>query len=334
MLSKHKHTVRQKADADEWTTAGWQGIAAEVPEAWNLVAYGGDARSGNFRMDNGEATVDSVVGIEVRWMRSNKSMTDADLDRRLDQYLAALAKTARKQKIVPDLRSDPIIDADSKDRTATRSFSWRTDRKGIGRTWYCSKCKRMVIAQVVTGLKGDRGGTAKRALESLRCHPVDAGWQPWSLYGLHTEVPPSYSLQRKPQLMNIYVQLAFALGESTEEIVVEQWGIANVQLRNSYLDEWFREKSGPLISSLSYDTEEVSAHGHTALRISGRRTGFRYWFAVAWPQMTRLKRPSPFYEACLWECPETNKVHMVQAFSRRRQPDVLSGIVERTKCHS
>ena len=87
------------------------------------------------------------------------------------------------------------------------------------------------------------------------------------------------TLLRKPQLMNIYVQLSFQWGRSTDQIIVEQWGVANVQLRGAYLDDWFKQKSGELISVLKYDKTESTVHGHTALRITGKRT---------WPALLAL----------------------------------------------
>ncbi len=43
--------------------------------------------------------------------------------------------------------------------------------------------------------------------------------------------------------------------------------------------------------------------------------------------------PATHFEARIWECPESNKVHLVQSFSRRPQPHVVEQIVERTLCH-
>jgi len=315
-----------------------------------MAAYGGDTRSGNVRWDNSDSNRDNIIGLEVRWNQTSKPLTDADLEKRIDQYFQGITKDAQKQKISVETKSTAVEDAEHPERLS-RSFVFRTDRKGIGRIWYCGKCKRTVIAQVITGVKTDVA-IPRQVLDSMRCHSeaedrgsLTAGghlasglipevWTLWSLYDLRTRVPSTYSLLRKPQLMNIYVQLSFQWGRSTDEIVVEQWGVANVQLRGAYLDDWFKQKSGDLVSMLKYETTESTAHGHTALRISGKRTGLRYWLFDAWPQIQRLRRPSPYFEACLWECPETNKVHMIQTFTRRRQPELVDQIVERTICHS
>lgn len=332
-MSKAKGSSAKRQAETTWSTAGWQGMTARLPDTWNMAAYGGDVKSGNVRWDNGDSYRDNIVGLEARWNETAKPLMDADVEKRIDQYLTAIERDAQKQKISVESKSTPVVDKDNPERTSSRSFVFRTDRKGVGRIWYCAACRRTVIAQVVMGVKTDVA-LPRQVLDSLRCHGVDQDWRVWSLYDLHTEVPSTYSLLRKPQLMNIYVQLAFQWGRSTDEVQVEQWGVANVQLRGAYLDDWFRQKSSTLIPMLRYETEETTAHGHTALRITGRRTGLRYWLFEAWPQIQRLRKPSTYFEALVWECPETNKVHMIQTFTRRRQPELVEQIAERTICHS
>lgn len=332
-MTKAKGSGAKRQAEMEWSTAGWQGLSVSVPRTWNLAAYGGDNRSGNARWDNDESTRDGIAGLEVRWNESAKPVTEIDLERRIDQYFDGITRQSRKQKLAVETKSATVSDEAHPERTASRTFVFRTDRKGVGRIWHCSRCRRTVIAQVVMAGNTDIA-IPRRVLDGLLCHPADSEWRLWSLYDLHTEIPAEYSLPRKPQLMNIYVELAFQAGRSTDEIRIEQWGVANVQLRGAYLDEWFREKSGPLLSTLRYESEETSAHGHMALRIAGKRTGLRYWLLEAWPQLQRFRKPSPYYEACLWECPETNKVHLVQSFTRRHRPELLEQIVARTICHS
>jgi hypothetical protein len=331
-LSKAKGSSAKRQAEINWSTTGWQGLTAVLPDTWNMAAYGGEPRSGNVRWDNSDSNRDNIAGLEVRWNQTSKPLTDVDLEKRIDQYFTGIERQARKDDITVETKSTPSTDEEHPERIS-RSFVFRTDRKGVGRIWYCHQCRRTVIAQVVVGVKSDVA-IPRRVLDSVLCHPVEPNWQVWSLYDLKTEIPAAYSLLRKPQLMNIYVQLAFQWGRSTDEITVEQWGVANVQLRGAYLDEWFREKSSAVIPMLDYETEEVTAHGHTALRIRGRRRGLRYWLFEAWPQIQRLRKPSTYFEACLWECPETNKVHLIQTFTRRHQPELVDQIVERTLCHS
>jgi hypothetical protein len=316
-----------------WKTMGWQGLTMQVPPAWNLVSYGGDAKAGSLRLDNGEFGGRGVLGVDVRWISVKGKVTDADLEKRLTQYLASIEKGARRQKVAPLTGVKELADRRRPERVGLRSFTWKADRKATGRIWHCAECGRVVIAQVVGGLRDDFAGVAGDALGSLECHPEESDWRVWSLYDLHTQVPADYALGAKPQLMNIYVQLPFVRGASLDTVTAEQWGVANVQLRDAYLDQWFRDKNRALEGQLRYHARETTAQGHPALALTGRRTGLSYWVNQALPQVARLQRPATHFEARIWECPDSNKIHLVQSFSRRPQPDLVDEIVERTRCH-
>lgn len=327
-----RHENAQAARA-AWRTMGWQGISMEAPKEWNLVAYSGDAKTGSLRLDNGEPTGKSAVGVELRWSTPKGKLTVADIEKRLEQYFTNITKDAKKRKMIAATKSKEISDERRPERDAVRSFSWRTDRRGIGRIWHCSECGRVVIAQVTGGSGGDWSSTAADVLRSMECHATEVGWQTWSLYDLLTQVPPDYVLHGKPQLMNIYVQLAFKLGQSLDMLSVEQWGVANVQLRGNYLDQWFRQKNAAQEPTLTYEAQEAEVRGHPALALAGRRAGLTYWAGQAVPQVAKLQMPATHFAALLWECPESNKVHLVQSYSRRPQSDLVREIVERTPCH-
>ncbi len=304
-----------------------------APSAWNLVGYGGDAKAGSLRLDNGDTAGQGVVGMDLRWIPVKGKVSDADLEKRLTQYLSSIEKSARRQKIAAAVQTKEVSDARHPERRGGRSFTWKADKRAAGRIWHCTECGRVVIAQVLGGTRGDFAATASDVLSTLECHAAEAKWRVWSLYDLHTEVPSDYALSGKPQLMNIYVQLPFGRGTSLDTVTVEQWGVANVQLRNAYLDQWFRDKNKALEGQLKYEGRESTAAGHPALALTGRRTGLPYWMSHAIPQITRLQKPATYFEARVWECPETNKIFLVQSFSRRPQPEVVQEIVERTRCH-
>jgi len=317
----------------DWKTVGWQGMTLSAPAAWNLVGYGGDAKAGNLRLDNGELQAQGVLGMDIRWIPVKGKITDADLEKRLRQYLDSVEKSARRQKISAVVQIKEMTDARHPERMGLRAFTWKADRRAVGRIWHCTECGRVVIAQVLGGTRSDFAATAADVLQTLECHAEDPDWRTWSLYDLHTQLPSDYALLGKPQLMNIYVQLPFGLGTSADTITVEQWGVANVQLRNAYLDQWFRDKNRAHEGHLRYAGRESSAQGHLALALTGRRTGLLYWLSQGIQQVTRLQKPATYFEARVWECPETNKIFLVQSFSRRPQPEVIEEIVERTRCH-
>ena len=312
---------------------GWQGLTMQVPPAWNLVSYGGDAKAGSLRLDNSEWVERGVAGVDVRWIPVKGKVTDADLEKRLAQYLASIEKSAKRQKIAATTQVKELRDARHPERSGLRAFIWKADRKAVGRIWHCAECMRVIIAQVVGGVRDDFGSLAADALQTLECHPPDGDWRVWSLYDLHTQVPGDYALKTRPQLMNIYVQMPFVRGNSQDTLTVEQWGVANVQLRGAYLDQWFGDKNRALEGQLKYAAREATAQGHPALALTGRRTGVSYWASHAVPQITRLQMPATHFEARIWECPDSNKIHLVQSFSRRPQPHLVEQIVERTLCH-
>ena len=86
--------IARRAD---WKTTGWQGVTVQAPPDWSLVGYGGDARTGNLRVDSGAAT-GGALGLEVRWSQVKGKMTDAELERRLEPFFKTVAKNARKEK--------------------------------------------------------------------------------------------------------------------------------------------------------------------------------------------------------------------------------------------
>ena len=106
-----------------------------------------------------------------------------------------------------------------------------------------------------------------------------------------------------------------------------------MQLRGAYLDEWYRSKNGALEPTLRYEPEEAEAQGHPALRLTGRRGGVQYWAGQVPTQLVKLQLPATHFAAAIWECPESNKITLVQSFSRKPQPELVQEIVERTLCH-
>ncbi len=316
----------------DWKVAGWQGVTAQVPPDWNLVGYGGDAKTGNLRLDSGDAQ-GGALGLELRWSEPKGKFTDALLEKRLEPFFGAIVKAARKQKALAKTESHAVTDDRFPERDAQRAFGWRTDRTGVGRIWHCKECGRMCIAQVVGQPGRDFTATANDVLASLRCHPAEIGWRTWALYDLVTQVPADYALKGQPQLMNVYLQLVFQNGQSLDTLTVEQWGMAGTQLRGAYLDEWFRGKNAALETTLRYAPSEAEAHGHPALELLGRRGGVHYWVGQVPAQLAKLQRPALHFAAVLWECPESNKITLVQSQSRRPQPELVREVVARTVCH-
>jgi len=311
---------------------GWQGISLDAPSDWSLTGFGGDARSGNLRIDASNRDAKTVpIGIEVRWIDNKKPPTPAQLEMRLSELVKSVEKTAKRQKAEVETWTGPVTSANG--RPSQIAFRWKAGSAANGRIWYCGTCGRVVIAQVYGHGGWKFGDQAVQIIDSIGCHGVELGWRPWALYGLQTAAPASYTLSSQ-QVMNIYLQLNFRHERSDETLTIEQWSLANVQLKDAYLDEWFEVKAGSSLSNVKYVKAEDEVHGHAALALNGRRGGVLYWLGDGLRSLLQLRIPATYYDALLWECADSNKTYLVQTFSRKCQGELVRQIADRTQCHA
>lgn len=310
---------------------GWQGIVITTPAEWSLVGFGGEEKAGSLRLDSGEPE-GRLRSLELRWAQSKGRQSIKDLEARVAPLLKKAARSAKKGA-KSEIETRPIEDRRHADRDAVLGFSWRTgDLAAYGRIWRCATCGRVVIAQLYGSPDGRGRSAASEILAGIECHSQETGWRTWGLYGLFTQVPADYTLAGQ-QLMNVYLQLSFSLGQSTDLLTIEQWNLANVQLKGMYLDEWFEHKCAGLVRSAKVTKSELTAQDHPALFVVGRRSGMGYWLSEGVKQLARLKWPAVHYAALLWECPGTNRAYLIQAFSRRPKRALLEEIATRTVCH-
>ncbi|MDR3709786.1 MAG: hypothetical protein P4L33_15935 [Capsulimonadaceae bacterium] len=313
---------------------GWQGISISVPADWSLTGFGGDARSGSMRLDSARADSKTVpIGLEVRWLQQKKTPNAQQIGQRLKELLAAVEKTAKREKTTAETWSGECVENVAQERPAQLAFRWKAGSAASGRIWYCATCGRVVIVQVY-----GRGGPrflehATQILDSIGCHGTEIGWRSWALYGLETSAPATYTLSGQ-QVMNIYLQLSFRQEKAEETLSIEQWSLANVQLKGQYLDEWFAVKAGSSLANVDYEKIEDEVAGHSALRMTGRRGGIIYWLSDGLRDLIRFRMPATYYDALLWECPESNKAYLVQTFSRSSQQALVRDIADRTRCHA
>ena len=318
----------EKADQ----TIGWQGITLRVPQDWSLVGFGGEEKAGSLRLDSGDAQ-GRVRSVELRWAHTKGRQTVKDLEARVAPLLKRAERSGKKAGMRAETETKPLEDKRHEDRAASLGFFWKAgDSSAMGRIWYCETCERVVVAQAYCETSSRGKSQAGEILAGIDCHPAESNWRTWGLYGLCAEIPEDYTLAGQ-QLMNVYLQLQFLRGQSTDQLIVEQWNLANVQLKGLYLDEWFDKKSQGLVSSSALDKSEALVHGHPALEVSGKRSGLSYWATEATKNIAKLKRPALHYAALLWECPTSNRAYLIQSFSRRPQAELVEEIAKKTHCH-
>jgi hypothetical protein len=310
---------------------GWQGLTVRVPESWDLTGFSGDDASGYVRIDDGE----QEQAVEIKWATEPKrAKTAPDVTVRRESYFRALRTTAKKKRLALTTKdTDAPKGAARPERTAT-GFTWVGDRKGVGAVWYCATCRRVVIAQVLgdPSGKGGLGSAAEKILGSLECHSADPDWRTWALYDLETRVPADYKLVGQ-QLMNVYLRLSFAKG--TARLSVEQWAVANVARRDSYLDVWLGSNSKGEMASARYGADEAEGgmHGHPAVALNGGLAFGMPMVDAVKDAGRQFKLPATRFTGVAWQCDTANKIFLVESLRPAREPDVTREVAERTVCH-
>jgi hypothetical protein len=313
---------------------GWQGLLVNVPDSWDLTGFSGDDQTGYVRIDDGEE-----MAVEVKWAtepkprKKNEIAKTPDVEVRRESYFRLLQKSAKKKKMdLSTKETDAPKYVIRPERTAT-GFTWTADRKAQGAVWHCDVCRRTVIAQVLGSPSGKSGfgTTAEAVLGSLRCHGEDPDWRTWALYDLQTQVPSSYRLESQ-ELMNVYLRLTFA--QKTARLTVEQWSLANVARKSSYLDVWVASNTkSPELNGARYVVTEDNVQTHDAIRMTGGLAfGMPMLHAVR--EAMRLQWPATRFVGIAWECEPSNKLFAISHLRTRKQEDFADAIAKRTHCHS
>lgn len=300
------------SDTKRRTWVGWQGVVAEVPADWSLVAVSGDEKNGYFRADNG-----GTLALEVKW---SKVGNNVDLASKLSAYLEDLRRRARKRKVKFEHKLK------SKDG-GVLSFTWRADRKAQGRLWRCEQCSRVMIAQVSGTHSDEVSSVASSILPTVVDHS-EAGWRTWAMYDLVADIPVGYALERH-KLMSGYIQLVFR--KKTNKLIIERWGIANVALKNTSLREWIKERMGRDLEPYDFKIEDIEFEEEIGVVIEGRRSGLLQMLKSAFEFIT-FRRPATRLDGYAWVCSESNRIYSVQSIHTCRE-DVLDGVLERVVCH-
>jgi hypothetical protein len=334
------------------TVVGWQGIRFNLPPDWNVTGFSMERESGYLRVD---APGNSAVTVQIRWTDATRPETGPPnaysllapmvrgwlrrpeppiktpvLKSNLEKMFQETAKQAKKAKasfesaMKPERREGP-----DNERTAM-NFSWTGAGRGQGKIWYCERCHRVVIAQVV-GLARDQGAIAAIASQlfaSLHDHSEN-GYDLWALYDLQVEIPDDFRLQEQ-KLLSGYLSLTF--GRNGEKIILDRWGLANMTLKKFKLEEWFQNNVAVGLKRMKRDDVETS-QGHTVSHYSGGIP------LLALARLLRdtvgsMRRFPTRYECGAWECPESNKIFALQTLRSKKSDTLWRDVVDRVVCHT
>lgn len=318
---RSKKTEKAGVSKTALSLIAWEGIGAQMPESWNLVAASGDASAGYYRVDGPESEI-----VEFRW---RKLRSQPDLESIAEDYLKQVKKSTRKQK---NIYEGDIFGSRRRARSSkTRSrmtqvrFEWLSDRQALGKLLWCGECKRVVIAQISFPPGKVERQQAEAMLESVHDHTLDGGVE-WGLYGLSFRVPSSVKLIRQ-QLMSGFLSLNFK--GRAGRVIIERWGLAEVLLSDG-MQAWHRNEYLGTLSSFRGETDPVDWGEHEALQTQGREGGlqglrllYRAFF-MPW----RVER----FASLVWHCPQTNRIVGVRAFGIRPL-DLVHSVAATVRCH-
>ncbi len=335
------------------TVIGWQGIRFKLPPDWNVTGFSMDRDNGYLRVDSpGNGT----ITVQIRWTKSDKpqgvsnslySMTllpllqrftkkplsmvkTPNLKTNLERMFLESAKEAKRAKATFESSIKPEKTEGPEGERTAMNFSWTGAGRGQGKIWFCSKCRRVVIAQVV-GLMKDHGAMssiASQLFATLHDHSEE-GFDMWGLYDLQLKVPDDFILEEQ-KLLSGYLSLTF--GRQGEKIFIDRWGLANVTLKKFTEAEWFQNNSQVSFKRMKKDSLE-KADLHSVARFVGSLPIFSR-IKILKDAKNSLRRFPSKYEGGVWLCEETNKIFTLQVMSGKKSKNLFEDTLNSVVCHS
>lgn len=306
---------------DKWVKGGWQGLTFELPEDWNIGAIGGEKLQGYLRFDDSD-----MARMEVKWADAGK--TFIDIPGLVDKYLKDLQKG--KKKFRPEVSRDIklVSKRKLKGKKGLQTFAWKSETQGFGAAWYCPDCHRTVIIQVMGKHEEPVQELAERVILSLEDH-TEGDWAFWSAYGFGFEAPGDFALSAQKLMAGL---IEVSLDREGERLTCARWGMANIVLKRTTLEEWGKKELAKRIKKFSTEFSTETFRGHDAIVISGR-TNLPQEKIQAFVQHVRGKDFPDRVRAILWYCEEDNKLFYVEGIMDREHVHLVDEAAERIGCH-
>jgi len=276
----------------------------ELPSNWEFSALSGDYDNGYIRMDD-----ENIPRMELKWTKSKEKKPD--LQKILDDYFKSMKKrlgaSASELKIK---RNIELIKNESflKNRNAT-FYNWKSNVRANGAVWYCEECKRIVVIQIMGYLKENILADTIRILESVQDHP-NGHRIFWSAYQLAMDVPRRYQLEKR-KLMSGYISFSFVDG--SRSLNVERYGLADVILKGSSLENWFRAYYSKTLRRYGFSIENAA----TGFTMTGQEKRFidKIPFSPLFLIDKILRRKQ--IASNFWHCRESNRIFVVTSISKK-----------------
>ena len=315
---------------------GWQGLTVSLPQNWNLAQFGGTHAKGQLRVDDEDGP-----RLEISWQHSS---TRIDIAKSVARFMQTLERNAKKSKtrFVAEPKAR-VVSRSRKRKDQVTNFGWNGERdeplgQGWGVSWQCPDCGRVVVGHVIGrgSEKPERvRELAATVLESLECHG-QGGWQTWSVFDLHLEMPQEFALERaklvtgKLELNWIRPHETGLLGwtKRDETISLTRFALASQVLHDETLTEWTNRVVKPADKKRAYDKPETTQIlGHDAVCARGRikdprRRAFHF-------VLDRVFRQPRFHtDLRAWHCEPINKLFALRSDISPKNAHVIEDILD------
>ena len=307
-----------------WTKFGWQGIAVEIPEDWEMSGLSGDFSSGYLRLDDAQ-----MPRLEIKWSKAMRKKPD--LHKVLDEYFQLVRKNYKKKMESLFIKRDVNLIRDKSffEGRDVVFFNWKSDVRANGAIWHCHECKRIVIKQILGHPKGSMREDTLRILTSAIDHSP-GHTNLWSAYQLSVSIPRRYKLD-KQKLMSGYLLLSFADG--SRKIAVERYGLADVLLKSVDLETWLRNTYKKAFIGYGFSIEKEDTQIDENIMITGSKSRLTdkipFSPVLLLDKIARRNRLS----AQIWRCRQSNRIFAVRVIAKVDAPKTAGEVVESIQCH-
>ncbi len=314
----------------------------ELPVNWEFGGLSGDYNNGYVRMDD-----ENMPRMELKWSKTKEK--DPDLHKILDAYFKSMKKRMGASTSGLKIKRDTnlIKQEDFFQDRKVLFYNWKAGVRANGAIWYCKECKRIIVVQIMGYLKESILSLTLRILESVHDHPT-GHTNVWSAYRLTAEVPRRYQLE-KQKLMSGYLLLSFADGSRV--LNIERYGLANVTLRNTDLQSWFRGYYAKTLRRYGFSFRELESdkefgaenqEPESHVQDNGIDFGMEMFgqdkrfidkiplspiFAI--DKVLRRKQVASSF----WHCKTSNRIFVVMAMSKRGTSELASQVAASIHCH-
>lgn len=196
-------------------TFAWQGFQIDHPDDWAPALISGNRQEGYARIASPEA-----ISYQVRWKQSKKN---TDLRRTLDEYLARLARDAKKLKTKFKSEVEP----------ATSSIEYRWAGAGNGKGILIQAEDRTFFLEASSTSSRSVQSHFRDLAHSFKTH--NEKLEQWSVFGLSVNLPKGFMVE-KHLFQSGRTRIEWR--DRSTRVTAERWGFGEQILARHAFEQW------------------------------------------------------------------------------------------------